>query len=140
MSNSAQDSKDIFSVCQKSVDKFFSEIEKSSPKYQESVQKLQETYIDAWKSIINSAITLEQQYAQKAGYNVDVPEATRVAIRELTSQAFKAYEMQNKIVQNSSEATKQAFDAFNQNTKSLASLNRDIMGFMMSTIKQNSRN
>jgi len=70
-----QESKDIFSICQKNVDKFFSDIEKSTPKYQESAAALQKNYISAWKNVINSAIALEQEYATKAGLRVDVPEA-----------------------------------------------------------------
>jgi hypothetical protein len=79
---------------------------------------------------------LEQEYATKAGFNVDVPEATLSAIHELTQQAIKAYEAQNKVVMDTAEATKQAFNAFNENTKSFASLNRNIMGFLMSAIQQ----
>ncbi len=139
MSKPAQEQKDIFSVCKKNVDKFFSEIEKSAPRYQQSVQKIQQDYLNAWKSVINSAISLEQEYATKAGFPVDVPEATLSAIREVTQQAIKAYEVQNKVVMDTAEATKQAFNAFNENTKSFSSLNRDIMGFMMSTIQQKSK-
>ncbi len=135
----AQEPKDIFSVCKKNVDKFFSEIEKSTPRYQQSAQKLQADYLNAWKTLINSAISLEQEYATKAGFSVDVPEATLGAIREVTQQAIKAYETQNKVVIDTAEATKQAFNAFNENTKSFASLNRDIMGFMLSTIQQKSK-
>jgi len=136
----AQEPKDIFSVCKKNVDKFFTEIEKSTPRYQQSLQKIQQDYLNAWKSVINSAISLEQEYAAKAGFNVDVPEATLSAIREVTQQAIKAYEVQNKVVMDTAEATKQAFNAFNENTKSFASLNRNIMGFMISAIQQKSKN
>ena len=139
MSKPAQEQKDIFSVCKKNVDKFFSEIEKSTPRYQQSVQKQQQDYLNAWKNVINSAISLEQEYATKAGFNVDVPEATLSAIRELTQQAIKAYESQNKVVMDTAEATKQAFNAFNENTKSFASLNRNIMGFLISSIQQKSK-
>ena len=134
----AQEPKDIFSACKKNVDKFFSEIEKSTPRYQQSAAKLQQDYLNAWKSVINSAISLEQEYATKAGFNVDVPEATLSAIREVTQQAIKAYESQNKVVTDTAEATNQAFNAYNENTKSFASLNINIMGFMMSTIQQKS--
>jgi len=139
MSKPTQQTKDIFSVCQKNVDRFFSEIEKSTPKYQQSVEKLQQDYINAWKTIINSAITLEQEFSTKAGFKVDVPDATLGVIRDITQQAIKAYETQNKVVIDTAEATKQAFNAFNENTKSFASLNRNIMGFMMSSIQQYSK-
>jgi len=120
----------------KNVEKFFSEIEKSTPKYQESAAELQKNYITAWKNVINSAIALEHEYATKAGLKVDVPEAAIDAVRTITRQASEALEAQNKAVSNSAEATKQAFNAFNENTKSFASLNRNIMGFMMSVLEK----
>ncbi|KAG2477387.1 MAG: hypothetical protein NPMRTH1_1170001 [Nitrosopumilales archaeon] len=83
---------------------------------------------------------MEQEYAAKAGFTVDVPEATLSAIREVTQQAIKAYDVQNKVVMDTAEATNQAFNAFNENTKSFASLNRNIMGFMISVIQQKSKN
>ena len=139
MSN-PQESKDIFSVCTKNVEKFFSEVEKSTPKYQESAAELQKNYIAAWKNVINSAIALEQEYATKAGLRVDVPDAALEAVRNITRQTSEALEAQNKAVANSAEATKQAFNAFNENTKSFASLNRNIMGFMMSVLEKRPNN
>ena len=101
--------------------------------------KLQQDYVDAWKNVINSAITLEQEYANKAGWNTSVPEATLKTIRDITEQTLKAYETQNKIAVGSAEGTTEAFNAFNENTKSFASLNRNIMESMMSTFQQKSK-
>jgi len=139
MSN-PQESKDIFSICTKNVEKFFSEIEKSTPKYQESAAELQKNYIAAWKNVINSAIALEQEYATKAGLRVDVPDAAMDSVRTITRQVSEALAAQNKAVANSAEATKQAFNAFNENTKSFASLNKNIMGFMMSALQNRPKN
>ena len=135
MSN-PQDSKDIFSICTKNIEKFFEEVEKTTPKYQESAAELQKNYINAWKTVINSAIALEHEYATKAGLKVDVTDAARDAIKMITKQTSDALEAQNKAVANSAEATRQAFNAFNENTKSFASLNRNIMGFMMSVLEK----
>jgi len=139
MSN-PQESKDIFSICTKNIEKFFSEVEKTTPKYQESAAELQKNYINAWKTVINSAIALEHEYATKAGLKVDVPDAAMDAIRTMTKQASDALAAQNRAVTNSAEATRQAFNAFNENTKSFASLNRNIMGFMMSVLGQSPKN
>ena len=135
-----EEKKDIFSICQNTVEKFFNEVEKTTPKYQDSAAELQKNYIAAWKNVINSAIALEQEYATKAGLRVDVPEATMDSVRTITRQASEALAAQNKAVMNSTEVTKQAFNAFNENTKSFASLNRNIMGFMMSVFEQRSKN
>ena len=139
MSEPTGKSKDVFTVCKQNVAKFFSEVEKSTPRYQQSVAKLQENYVEAWKNVINSAITLEQEYVNKAGLNADVPEATLKTIRDITEQAIKAYETQNKIALDSAEGATDAFNAFNENTKSFASLNKHIMESMMSASQQKSK-
>ena len=138
MTKPTSESKDIFSVCKKSVARFFTEVEKSTP-LQQMAAKLQQDYIEAWKNVINSAIVLEEEYATKAGLKTDVPEDTLKIIRDITEQAFQAYKAQNKIVMDAAEATKQAFNVFNENTKSFASLNRNIMGFMMSVFEKKSK-
>ena len=136
MDKSSQESKDLFGVSKKNVERFFNEVEKSAPKYHQSVVKLQQDYIDAWKTVINSAISLEQEYATKAGYKTEVPESVLKTIRDITDISLQAYASQNKIATDTSEATKQAFKTFNQNTKSFATLNREIMGYIMSVFEQ----
>ena len=136
MDKSSHQSKDLFGISKKNIDRFFNEVEKSSPKYHQSVAKLQQDYIDAWKTVINSAISLEQEYAIKAGYKTEVPESVLKTIRDITDFSLEAYANQNKITTNTSEATKQAFKTFNQNTKSFATLNKEIMGYIMSVFEQ----
>jgi len=55
MSEPTRASKDVFTECKQNVAKFFSEVEKSAPRYNQSVAKLQENYVEAWKNVINSA-------------------------------------------------------------------------------------
>ncbi len=136
MDKSSQESKDLFGVSKKNVERFFNEVEKSAPRYHQSVVKLQQDYIDAWKTVINSAISLEQEYATKAGYKTDVSESVLKTIRDITDISLQAYASQNKIATDTSEATKQAFKTFNQNTKSFATLNKEIMGYIMSVFEQ----
>ena len=136
MSKSSNGSNDIIGVSKKNIERFFNEIEKSTPKYNQTVSKLQQEYIDAWKTVINSAISLEQEYATKAGYKMDVPESVLKTIRDITDISLQAYAQQNKINADTTEATKQAFKTFNQNTKSFATLNREIMGYIMSVFEK----
>ncbi len=136
MDKSSKESKDLFGVSKKNIERFFNEVEKSTPKYHQSVSKLQQDYIAAWKTVINSAISLEQEYATKAGYKMDVPESVLKTIRDITDFSLQAYAQQNKINADTTEATKQAFKTFNQNTKSFATLNKEIMGYIMSVFEQ----
>lgn len=127
---------DIFSLSQKNVDTFFNEIERVSPKFNQSLLKLYQDYVDAWKAVINSAISLEKEYATKAGLSVNVPESVLKTIRDITEISIQAYLQQNKLALDTSEASKQALVTFNQNTKSFDSLNREIMGYLMSLFER----
>ncbi len=127
---------DIFAVCKQNVAKFFSEVEKSTPLYQQSVANLQQNYHEAWKNVINSSIALEQEYAVKAGLKTEMPEATLKAIHSITEQAIAAYTAQNKFASDSTDSAKKAFDAFNENTKSFVTLNRNMIQLMMSAFTQ----
>lgn len=131
MSSETPSSKDIFSVCKENVSKFFNEVEKSTPMYQKSVADLQQKYIDAWKIAIYSAIDVQKEYANKNGLNFNIPDATMRMIRDTTVEAIKAYADQNKISAGTTDATTQAIKAFNANTKSFATLNRNILDSMM---------
>ena len=79
---------------------------------------------------------MEQEYAINAGYKIQVPDSVLRTIRDITDFAIQAYAQQNKINVDTSEATKQAFKTFNQNTKSFATLNKEIMGYIMSVFEQ----
>jgi len=136
MSSSTERPKDIYSVWTQSVAKFFEEAEKSTTQYRQSAATLQQEYLEAWKSVINSAIALEKEYAVKAGLSTDVPEATLKTVQEITEKAIKAYQTQNKFAETSAGMAKKAFQAFNDNTKSFASLNKEIMDSMMSVLQK----
>ncbi len=136
MIKSPNETKDIFNVSKNNVERYFEEIEKISPKYHQSIAKLQQDYIDAWKTVINSAISLEQEYALKAGYKTEASESVLRTIHDITDISLQAYATQNKITIDASEATKEAFKMFNQNMKSFSSLNKEIMGYIMSIFEQ----
>ena len=136
MSSSTEQPKDIYAVWTQSVAKFFDEAEKSTSQYRQSVATLQQEYLEAWKSVINSAIALEKEYAVKAGLSADVPEATLKTAREITEKAINAYQTQNKLTETGTDIAKKTFQAFNDNTKSFASLNKEIMDSMMSVLQK----
>ena len=136
MSKVADESKDIFTLCKKYTEEFFNELEKSSPVYHQMATDIQKSYLEAWKNVINSSITLEQEYAAKSGLNVSMPEETMKAIHNMMERTSNAYKNQNKLFFNSTETSKQAFDIFSENTKIFASLNKNMMELMASSMKK----
>lgn len=128
--------KDIFTECKKNTEKFFNEIDKSSPVYHQIATDIQRSYLDAWKNVINSSIALQQEFATKTGLNINMPEETMKAIQNMIERAITAYQSQNKFVFDSTEASKKVFDVFSENTKIFASLNKNMMELMASSMKK----
>ena len=136
MSKTADESKDVFTECKKNTEKFFNELDKSSPVYHQIATDIQRSYLEAWKNVIESSIALQQEYATKAGLNVNIPEETMNEIRSMMEKASKAYQNQNKFVFDSAETSKKIFDIFGENTKIFASLNENMMELMASSMKK----
>ena len=140
MSKSTDESNDIFTACKKNTEKFFNEIDKSTPVYHQIATDVQQSYLEAWKNVINSSIALQQEYATKTGLNINIPEETMKAIQNITERAITAYQNQNKVAFDSTETSKKIFDVFSENTKIFASLNKNMIELMESGMKKYTQN
>ena len=120
-------SKDVFSVYQENVDKMFSGIKQSVPQYHQSVTNVQQEYLQAFENVVDSTITLQKEYAKKAGIATNIPEATLKVIRDTTEEFAKAASIQNQVALATIDATQQNIKTFNDNAKSFADLNRNIL-------------
>lgn len=119
--------KDLFSVYQENVDKLFSGIRHSVPQYHQSITNVQQEYLQAYENVIDSTITLQKEYAKKAGIATNIPQATLKVIHDTTEEFVKAASIQNQITLATIDATQQNIKTFNDNAKSFADLNRNIL-------------
>jgi predicted translin family RNA/ssDNA-binding protein len=119
--------KDIYAVYQQNVDKFLSSVKQSVPRYHQSVTNAQQEYVDACENVANSCITLQKEFARKAGITTNVPEAALKVIRDTTEEVVKATSIQNQIALAAIDAAQQNIKTFNDNAKSFADLNKNIL-------------
>jgi len=119
--------KDVFSVYQQNVDKLFNGIKQSVPQYHQSITNVQQEYLQAYENIVDSTITLQKEYVKKAGVATNIPEATLKVIHDTTEEFVKAASIQNQIALATIDATQQNIKTFNDNAKSFADLNRNIL-------------
>jgi len=68
--------------------------------------------------------------------NVNANKDTLETIRNVTKQTIDAYQNQNKFIIDSNYTTNNMFDAFNENTKTSASLSKNTLDLMLSTMKK----
>jgi len=120
-------SKDVFSVCQENVDKLFNGIRQSVPQYHQSITNVQQEYLQAYENVVDSVITLQKDYVKKAGIATNIPEATLKVIHDTTEEFVKASSIQNQVALATIDATQQNIKTFNDNAKSFANLNRNIL-------------
>lgn len=121
------ETKDMFSVYQENVDKIFSGIRHSVPQYHQSITNVQQEYLQAYENIVDSTITLQKEYAKKAGIATNIPQTTLKVIHDTTEEFVKAASIQNQITLATIDATQQNIKTFNDNAKSFAELNRNIL-------------
>lgn len=128
--------KDIFAVYQQNVDKYFSGIKQSVPRYHQSVTNVQQEYLDAVENVINSTIALQKDFASKSGVTTNVPSAALKVIRDTTEEVVKAYDVQNKVALAAIDSAQQNIKAFNENAKAFADLNKNIVQSWITTFTQ----
>ena len=136
MNSTSESQDDIFAVCKENSAKFFTEIEKSTPRYMQSAINLHQKNIEAWKNVINSTIAMQQEYAKQAGLKTPVPQETKKSIRDFTEGVIKAYATQNNITVGAADATNRAIVALDENTKAFAALNKNMLDSMLLAINQ----
>jgi len=123
----AQESKEIYTVFKQNIDKYFDEVEKTTPQYLQSITNLQQEYTAAWKNAIESVISLQQEFATKAGINTNVPAVVVKLINDTTEEMIKARTVQNKVVLAAIDTTKQNVKTFKDTAKAFAELNENIL-------------
>lgn len=119
--------KDAFSVYQENVDKLFTGIKQSVPQYHQSITNVQQEYLQAYENVVDSTITLQKEYVKKAGIAANIPEATLKVIHDTTEEFVKAASINNQVALATIDATQQNIKTFNDNAKSFADLNRNIL-------------
>ena len=119
--------KDAFSIYQQNVDKIFTKIKQSVPQYHQSITNVQQEYLQAYENIVDSSIALQKEYVTRFGIAANIPETAIKAIHDSTEEFAKATSIQNQIVLATIDATQQNIKTFNDNAKSFADLNKNIL-------------
>lgn len=119
--------KDVFSVYQENIDKIFTGIRQSVPQYHQSITNVQQEYLQAYENVVDSTITLQKEYAKKFGVATNIPQATLKVMNDTTEEIVKVASIHNQITLATIDSTQQNIKTFNDNAKSFADLNRNIL-------------
>ena len=119
--------KDAFSVYQQNIDKLFTTVKQSVPQYHQSITNVQQEFLHAYESMIDSSITIQREFVKKSGISTAIPEAALKAMQDTNEELVKAAAIQNQMALATIDATQQNIKAFNDNAKSFAELNKNIL-------------
>ena len=133
MSSTNNSPKDIFAVYQQNVDKCIDSIKKSVPQYHQAISNVQQEYLQAVENLVNSSFTTQKETSRRAGITSNIPEATLKVIDETTEQLLKGTAVNNQVALAAINATQQNIKTFNDNAKTFADMNKNIMQSWIST-------
>lgn len=129
----AKESKEIFAVYKQNVNRYFDEVEKNVAQYLQAVTNLQQEYATACKNTVETAISVQQEFASKSGLYSNVPSAYLKMINDATEEIVKTGSVQNKAALAAIDAFRQNVKTFNDNAKAFSEMNANILQSWFST-------
>ncbi len=130
--NQESDKKDVFVSMAESFDKIHSSIEQSTPVYTQSLSNLQQEYLTAWKNMMCSNITLQQEYVKKIGLGTESMEITTQVIQKVTDEMLKGLKIQSKFIQTWLDTSKQNIHRINENSITYTEVNKKFINSLTS--------
>ena len=97
-------SNSVYSIYQQNVQKYFESISKNTPQYFQATTHFQEECMKAAQKSFDAAITMQQEFAQKSGLSVNIPDAAKSVIVDSNKQIIQASSIQNQIAKTVMDA------------------------------------
>jgi len=130
--NQESDKKDVFVSMAESFDKIHSSIEQSTPVYTQSLSNLQQEYLTAWKNMMCSNITLQQEYAEKIGLSTESTQITTQIIQKITEGMLKGFKIQSEFIQTWLDTSKHNIHRINENSITFTEVNKKLINSLTS--------
>ena len=130
-----QEAKDVFGVYEENTRNAFLTIRKEVPKFHQAITDLQQQYVQTCENTIKTGLTVHRGFANKTGIIPNIPDIALTAIKNTNMEINKACSLQTQMIQTSLDATKQNIQTFNENAKSFADLNKNIIHSWMNVFR-----
>lgn len=127
---------DVYSVLEKSLDRYFKEVKENAASYFQAVSDLQQEIITMRKKNIGMISDVQKNLSEKAGVTSNLPENLSELANVITEHNIKAWQLQNGLVLASLEALSRNIQAFNNNAKMFADVNSKLVDSWIPIFKQ----
>jgi len=118
---------DIFAVYDENVDKYYDNVEKSIPKYSQAIEELQQEYLQTYENVTKATLSLQKEFLKKTGWSTNFPEATQKVFQDTTDAFVKARSVRDQVILATIDTAKQNIKTWNDNAKTFADLNRNVL-------------
>jgi len=118
---------DIFAVYNENVEKYFDNVEKSIPKYSQTIEELQQEYLQTCENVTKATLSLQKEFLKKTGWSINFPEVTQKVFQDTTDAFVKARSVRDQVILATIDTAKQNIKTWNDNAKTFADLNRNIL-------------
>ena len=120
-------SKDVFSKYQENVDKIFNNVKRAVPRYHQSTTNVQQELLRSFENMMDLSIMIQKEFVKKVGIAPNTTTSILNVIDDTSEEFVKVTSTQNQIMLTTIDATQQNIKIFNDNVKSFADLNKNIL-------------
>ncbi len=139
-SKSKEISQDVYAAFENSLSRYLNEVKANAASYLQSVSDLQQEIIESRKKNVEHALLLQQTVSEQLGINPDSSsDATMEIAKSFADQTTMSWNLQNQLVLKSLEILSKNIEAFNKNSVSFEKINKNLIDYWASIIKQTSR-
>lgn len=117
---------DFFAVYKQNVEKYFENMENSIPKYYQTLNELQQEYVQAWENMFKATISVQKEFAGKTGLEIEQTTIATKIVSDTTEAAIKARTVRDEIILTSIDTAKENVKEWNKRSQEFIDLNRKI--------------
>ncbi len=117
----------VYSTYKQNVQKYFEGISKITPQYFQSATLLQDECMKTCEKTIGASVSLQQEFAKKAGITSDIPNEVKTAMVETNKQIVQANTVNTQLVKTVIDTTVQNIKTYNDNVNTFVELNKNII-------------
>ena len=118
---------DVYSIYKQNVQEYFENISKITPQYFQSATQLQDEYTKTCEKSINASVSMQQEFAKKAGITIEIPDEVKTIITDINKQVVQSNTLNNQFVKTTIDATVQNIKTYSDNVNSFMELNKNII-------------
>jgi len=115
----------VYSMYKQNVQKYFENVSKIIPQYFQSVTQLQDECMKTCEKTINASVSIQQEFAKKAGISTEISDAAKTIIVDTNKQIVQASTVNNQLIKTSIDATIQNIKTFGDNVNAFVELNKN---------------